>query len=73
MNHQSDISQTEQNAFELKWKGRYNEVTGKAKALWADLTDDDIAKAKGNLRVFIGLVQEKTGEAVESIEQKLNS
>ncbi len=64
MNNQSGTSQ--------KWEGRWDQLTGKVKQVWSDITDDDLKKAEGKYEETIGMIKEKTGKTREEIEQKLN-
>jgi uncharacterized protein YjbJ (UPF0337 family) len=54
-----------------KWQGRWEQLKGKAKSLWGNLTDDDLTEAKGDYERLIGKLHEKTGETREEIEKKL--
>jgi len=55
-----------------KWQGRWEQLSGKAKQLWGDLTDDDLKKVEGEYDELVGVINEKTGEAREDIEARLN-
>jgi uncharacterized protein YjbJ (UPF0337 family) len=52
-------------------QGNWNELTGKLREKWGQLTNEDLQTAKGNVDQLIGLIQRKTGEARSSIEQFL--
>lgn len=56
----------------FKWEGRWDQLKGKAKQTWGDLTDDDLDIAEGNYDEFIGRIKERTGETTEDIENALN-
>lgn len=58
---------------ELKWKGRWNQLKGKVKQAYADLTDDDLKYAEGEEDKLLGKLQEKTGKTKEEVENWLNS
>lgn len=58
--------------FEMKWEGRFNQLSGKAKEKWGDLTDDVFEEAEGNAKKLVGKIQEKTGESMEEIQKKLS-
>ncbi len=58
---------------ELKWKGRWNQLKGKVKQAYADLTDDDLKYAEGEEDKLLGRLQEKTGKTKEEVENWLNS
>jgi uncharacterized protein YjbJ (UPF0337 family) len=52
-------------------QGNWNEIKGKLRNKWGQLTNDDLQQAKGNTDQLIGLIQRKTGEARNSIEKFL--
>lgn len=56
----------------LKWEGRWDQLKGKAKQMWGDLTDDDMDVAEGNYDELVGRIKERTGETREEIEARLN-
>jgi len=52
-------------------QGNWNEIKGKLRSKWGQLTNDDLQSAHGNIDQLIGLIQRKTGEARTSIEHFL--
>jgi uncharacterized protein YjbJ (UPF0337 family) len=54
-------------------KGQWNEARGELKRKWAQLTDDDLKFANGNVDQLVGVIQRKTGAAREAIEQFLET
>lgn len=52
---------------ELTWKGRWNQLKGKVKQQWADLTDDDLLYVDGKEDELLGRLQEKTGKTKEEL------
>lgn len=56
-----------------KWEGRWDQLKGKAKQTWGNLTDDDLNVAEGNYDEFIGKIKERTGETREEIESRLDN
>ena len=52
---------------ELTWKGRWNQLKGKVKQQWADLTDDDLLYVDGKEDELLGRLQEKTGKTKEDL------
>ena len=50
-------------------QGNWNEIKGKLRSKWGELTDDDVLVFNGNVDQLVGTIQRKTGEARESIEQ----
>ncbi|MBP3942835.1 CsbD family protein [Sphingobacteriaceae bacterium WQ 2009] len=57
---------------ELTWKGRWNELKGKVKQSYADLTDDDLLYAEGKEDELVGRLQQKTGKTKEEVEDWLD-
>jgi uncharacterized protein YjbJ (UPF0337 family) len=51
--------------------GNWNEITGKIREKWGQLTDDDFQQIRGDAEQLVGIIQRKTGEAREAIEQHL--
>jgi uncharacterized protein YjbJ (UPF0337 family) len=56
-----------------KWAGRWDQLKGKVKSIWGDLTDDELDKAQGDFQQLVGKIKEKTGETEEDIERRLNA
>lgn len=56
----------------LTWKGRWNEIKGKVKQEYADLTDDDLLYAEGKEDELLGKLQKKTGKTKEEVESWLD-
>ncbi|TWU01708.1 hypothetical protein Pla100_14430 [Neorhodopirellula pilleata] len=54
-------------------KGHWNEVTGRLKEQWGQLTDDDLMRAKGSADQLVGVVQQKTGATRREVEQFLTN
>lgn len=52
-------------------QGNWNEIQGKLRSKWGQLTNDDLQTAHGNIDQLIGLIQRKTGEARGSVESFL--
>jgi uncharacterized protein YjbJ (UPF0337 family) len=57
----------------LEIKGRYNEIKGKLKQKYADLTDDDLKYSEGQDDEFIGRLQKKLGKTKEDILKAINN
>lgn len=55
----------------LKWEGRWDQLKGKARQAWGNLTDDDLDVAEGNYDEFVGRIKERTGETDEAIRDRL--
>ncbi len=57
--------------WKLKLNGAWNEVKGKLKQEYGDLTEDDLVYEDGNDDELIGRIQKKTGKSVEDIKNQL--
>ena len=57
---------------ELKLKGSWNEIKGKLKQKYAQLTDDDLLFEEGKEDELLGRLQSRTGEAKEQIRDYIN-
>jgi uncharacterized protein YjbJ (UPF0337 family) len=53
-------------------QGNWNELKGKIRSKWGQLTNDDVQNFDGNVDRLVGVIQRKTGEGRESIERYLN-
>ncbi|GGF48335.1 CsbD family protein [Echinicola rosea] len=58
-------------ANDLKLKGNWNELKGKLKAKYGELTEDDLMYAEGQEDQLLGKLQKKTGESVEDLKKFL--
>ncbi len=56
----------------LEIKGRWNELKGKIKESYADLTDDDLKYEEGQEDQLLGRLQQKTGKAREDLVSWIN-
>lgn len=54
-------------------QGNWNEIKGKLRKKWGQLTNDDLQAFDGNLDHLVGLIQRKTGEGREAIEGFLDN
>jgi len=52
--------------------GRWNQIKGRAKKAWGELTDDDFMKAEGSEDKLHGIIQEKFGVTKEAIQSMLD-
>ena len=52
-------------------KGHWNELKGKLRSKWGQLTNDELQTFDGNVDRLVGLIQRKTGEARGNIEHYL--
>jgi uncharacterized protein YjbJ (UPF0337 family) len=57
----------------LEIQGRWNELKGKVKKAYADLTDDDLTYAEGQEDELLGKLQTKTGKGREELVKWINN
>ena len=55
----------------LELKGNWNEVKGKIKQEFSDLTEDDLQYVEGKEDELLGRIQQKLGKTKEQVENKL--
>ena len=53
-------------------KGNWNELKGKLKQKFADLTDDDLMHAEGKEDEMYGKLQQKLGKTKEELQKMLS-
>lgn len=53
--------------------GTWNDIKGRIKKEWGDITDNELNQVEGNVDRLVGLVQKKTGMARTEIEKTLRS
>jgi uncharacterized protein YjbJ (UPF0337 family) len=53
---------------ELRARGNWNELKGKAKQQWGHLTDDDLDYAEGKQDEWFGQLQQKTGQTIDELK-----
>lgn len=57
---------------EDQFKGKWNQVKGKMKQAYGDLTDDDLKYAEGKSDELLGRLQEKTGKTKEELKDQID-
>jgi uncharacterized protein YjbJ (UPF0337 family) len=55
----------------LQIKGNWNEIKGKLKQKFADLTDDDLTFAEGKEDEMLGGLQQRLGKSEEEIRRAM--
>jgi uncharacterized protein YjbJ (UPF0337 family) len=55
----------------LEIKGNWNQVKGRLKQKWGQLTDDDLSYEEGREDELIGRIQQRTGQAREEVERAI--
>ena len=58
---------------DLKLRGTWNEIKGKVKQAYGDLTDDDLIHEEGKDDETLGKLQQKTGKSRDELVTWLNS
>jgi len=53
----------------LKFNGEYNELKGKLKQKFGQLTDDDLVYSEGKSDELLGRLQKKLGKTQEDIQK----
>ena len=56
----------------LEIKGGWNELKGKIKQAYGDLTDDDLVREEGKDDELLGKLQQKTGKGRDELVKWLN-
>lgn len=51
--------------------GQWKQLSGKIKAQWGKLTDDDLRQAEGNSEYLAGKIQERYGIAKDEAEKQV--
>lgn len=52
-------------------KGKWNEMKGKAREQWGELTNDDIDKVQGQHEQLVGVIQQRYGKARDEVEREV--
>lgn len=53
-------------------KGNWNEMKGKIKQKWGDVTDDDLTYAEGKEDEMWGMLQQKVGKSKDEIKKAID-
>ena len=56
----------------LNLKGNWNEVKGKLKQKYGQLSDDDLTYVEGKEDELLGRLQQKTGKKKEELVEEIN-
>jgi uncharacterized protein YjbJ (UPF0337 family) len=65
----TQFMETNTSSSSLKLKGNWNELKGKIKQQYADLTDDDLKYEEGKEDELYGRLQKKTGQTKEEVKK----
>jgi uncharacterized protein YjbJ (UPF0337 family) len=55
----------------LQIKGNWNEIKGKLKQKYAQLTDDDLTFAEGKEEELLGRLQQRLGKSKEEVRREI--
>ena len=72
-NISKQLNQDSMSATGDKIRGDWNDVKGKAKEQYGELTDDDMMVAEGKEDQFFGNLQKKLGKTKEEVMDWINS
>lgn len=53
--------------------GNWNDLKGRIRSKWGQITDDSLEQAKGSMESLVGTIQRSTGEAKETIQAYLTA
>jgi uncharacterized protein YjbJ (UPF0337 family) len=56
----------------LQFKGSWNEIKGKLKQTYGQLTDDDLTFAEGKDEELVGRLQKKLGKTKEEVREMIS-
>lgn len=56
---------------DLNLKGNWNQVKGKIKQKYANVTDDDLKFAEGKAEEMLGKLEKKTGKKKEELKREI--
>ncbi|WP_111670743.1 CsbD family protein [Algoriphagus litoralis] len=56
----------------LQIKGNWNELKGKLKQKYADLTEDDLLYEEGKEEELLGRLQKKLGGSIDTVKDEIN-
>ena len=57
----------------LTIEGNWNQIKGKAKEKWGDLTNDDLDRISGQRDQLVGTLQELYGKSKEQAEREVRA
>jgi uncharacterized protein YjbJ (UPF0337 family) len=55
------------------WESNWDQIAGEIKSKWGSFTEDDIAKAKGDSQVIVGLLKERYSMEKDKAAEELAS
>jgi uncharacterized protein YjbJ (UPF0337 family) len=54
-------------------KGKWNELKGRVRERWGDLTNDDLDRIEGKRDQLIGTIQQRYGKARDEVEREVET
>lgn len=60
-------------SWKLKLQGNWNEIKGKIKQKYGNLTEDDLAYEEGKDDELLGRIQKKIGQSKEDVKKWIES
>lgn len=60
-------------SWKLKLKGNWNEIKGKIKQKYGNLTEDDLIYEEGKDDELLGRIQQKIGQSKEEVKKWIES
>jgi uncharacterized protein YjbJ (UPF0337 family) len=67
------IMQNTSSSVNLKFKGNWNELKGKIKQKYANLTDNDLMYEEGKEDELLGRLQKKTGKTKQELKNWIDT
>jgi len=61
------------NSWKLKLKGTWNDIKGRAKRQYANLTDDDLMYEEGKDDELVGRIQKRIGKSKDEVIKWIQS
>lgn len=56
---------------DLRIKGKWNEIKGKLRQKYGELTDDDLQYSEGKGEELLGRIQQKTGRSKDEVRAEI--
>lgn len=53
------------------FEGKWEQLKGRVKAAWGELTDDDLTRIDGRIDQLKGLIRERYGRSKEQVEAEV--
>lgn len=60
-------------AVNRKWEGQWDQLIGKVKKLWSNLTENEFFRARHDYDKLVQIIEARSGQTREEIEEVLTS